>query len=295
MEVDAANPQAGAAAEADTALKGQVEAEADETQEIEAGIDPDNTGEPEDDSEEVEYEGERYSLPKKLKEAIMRHSDYTQKTMKLADEAKAYETKNREFQDFQNAWRESAKDYATIQTIDARLEQFHKLTPADWNKMMDDDLVQTNKLQLEFNQLRYERDQLAQSLSNKENERRIRAQQETAKREEEGRSVLTREIKGYGPELERNLRDYAVAQGVPGSKELKFTQFPHETKILHKAFLYDQLKKQAQKPKEAEAEVKPVVPVKGGKSSSAPSEYRIGLQGAEYDRWRERQKPKKRH
>ena len=36
--------------------------------------------------EEVEYEGKRYALPKELKDAILRQSDYTRKTQELAQQ-----------------------------------------------------------------------------------------------------------------------------------------------------------------------------------------------------------------
>jgi len=45
-----------------------------------------------DEVEEVEYEGKKYNLPKSVKNALLRQSDYTQKTQSLAEQRKAFET-----------------------------------------------------------------------------------------------------------------------------------------------------------------------------------------------------------
>ena len=48
------------------------------------GETPEQPSEPADDSEEVEYEGSLYRVPKELKEAVIRHADYTRKTQEVA-------------------------------------------------------------------------------------------------------------------------------------------------------------------------------------------------------------------
>jgi hypothetical protein len=51
-----------------------------------------------DDSEEVDYEGEKYKLPKKLKDALLRQQDYTQKTQQVAEQRRAIEAQAQQVQ-----------------------------------------------------------------------------------------------------------------------------------------------------------------------------------------------------
>lgn len=276
MELEATNPQAGVVPEAETVSNDQVEAEAVASAE-----------EPEDDAEEVEFEGERFIAPKKVKEALMRQSDYTQKTQKLSETEKALLSEKETVSKYAASVKENLKIYAQIETLDGELERYSKV---NWDALTDDDPVFAQKAERDYRFKRDARDQLAQQLLTKENERSIAQQREAAKREEDGRAVLTRDIKAYSPELESKLREYAASSGVPGGKEVKLTQFPHETKILHKAYLYDQLvKKQQAAPKVEQPEAKPITKVGGGKSTSGPTEFRVGMQGAEYDKWRAKQ------
>ena len=47
----------------------------------------------EDDSEEVDIDGKSYKVPKELKDMVLMHKDYTQKTQAVAEQRKAYEEK----------------------------------------------------------------------------------------------------------------------------------------------------------------------------------------------------------
>ena len=246
---------------------------------------------PEED-EEFELDGETFKAPKKVKEAVMRHADYTQKTQSLAKEREADESKRKEFVAYQEEYRANVKEFSEITSMNNQIEEYNKL---DWDKLIDEDPVQAQKLQLQLNRLVNERNQRANVLSQKENERRSKMQQETARREEDGRSTLQREIKGWNPDIENKLREYAKSNGVPAetAKVHNFALSPHETKILHKAYLYDQLVKKQASQKPAADPIKPAPEVKGGKSSSGPTEYRVGMTGAAYDAWRAKQKPKR--
>lgn len=247
------------------------------------GIEPEAE---EDPIEEFDYEGKKYQAPKALKEAVMRHADYTQKTQELAKNREAIAAKEKEITEFQATYRENVKEFSALMALNDQIEQYHNL---DWDTLIEQDPVQAQKLQLQLNRLTNERNQRAQTLQQKEAERLSKQQSEMTRREEEGRTVLQREIKNWNPELENKLREYAVTQGAPNAKEVKFALHPQETRILHKAYLYDQLMKQAAaKPKE-----QPVIPtskVTGGKSSNVPTEYKPGMSDAQYDAWRERQR-----
>ncbi len=58
----------------------------DDSDETEGEEDKAATADADDDTEEVEYEGEQYRVPSKLKDALLRQSDYTRKTQELQAE-----------------------------------------------------------------------------------------------------------------------------------------------------------------------------------------------------------------
>ena len=65
--------------------------------------DPQGTDEPnaetqpvESDSEEIEHEGEKYRVPKALKNAFYAQADYTTKTQTLAEERRSFEAERQQ-------------------------------------------------------------------------------------------------------------------------------------------------------------------------------------------------------
>src|SRR5688572_14468037 len=53
------------------------------------GAEPEAPAEPVDELDEIEFDGERYKIPKKLKNGFLMQSDYTRKTQEVAEERKA--------------------------------------------------------------------------------------------------------------------------------------------------------------------------------------------------------------
>jgi hypothetical protein len=219
-----------------------------------------------DETEEVEIEGEKYALPKKLKDKFMMNADYTRKTSELAETKRQFESQQAEAKQTLEKHNKYLKDFAELQAIDGQLQQFESV---NWTQLINDDPIQAQHLQAQFNSLHMARGKRANDLSQKMQEDALKTQQDTAKRVQEGQARLQREIRDWSPEKERNLRDYAKAEYGIDVQENELSLLPGHTKALHKAFLYDQLmKKQAQKP--ITPEVKPVRAVGGAaKATSA--------------------------
>ena len=61
------------------------EIDGDELLETEGEDNPEEETEPEDDTDEVEFEGKKYRVSKDIKDALLRQADYTRKTQELAE------------------------------------------------------------------------------------------------------------------------------------------------------------------------------------------------------------------
>lgn len=125
----------------------------------------------EDDSEEIEVEGAKYKIPKAVKPLLLMEKDYRQKTMALAEERRALETKltadvaqRNEFE------RANIADFAKLHTIDASLAEFKAVTQEQWDAMKAKDVDQYRELKDEYRDLKEARDALAGELSTKETE-----------------------------------------------------------------------------------------------------------------------------
>ncbi len=275
---EATNPEQGVAPEVEAIETDQADTEAELTEEPET----------EEEFEEVDYDGERFSVPKKLKPALMMQADYTKKTQELSVQNKTFEEQRKQFQQEQENKQTLFKEYVQLEHLNTRLEQFKEI---DWDKLTDEDPVQALKLDREYRSLVDQRNQRAYEISQKEQARLTEKQSVMTKQVQEGKARLERDIKDYGPELENNLKAYAKRYEVNVEDGSEFAMFPGQTRILHKAYLYDQLieKQAAQKSKE-QPEIKPIPKVKTSSKGSAPTEFRSDMTDAQYDAWRARNK-----
>lgn len=220
------------------------------------------------DAEEVEYEGKKYNVPKELKDALMRNVDYTRKTQEVSEQRRALETQAQEIQQAAQRQRQYLQEYAQLTAIDAQIEQFSKV---DFNALNQTDPVQAQQLFFQYSQLKDMRGNVVNSLTQKEQQALEMQRSQTARQVQESRAVLAREIKGWSPEVHKQLSDYAVGMGF-SQQEVANAINPNTWKLLHKAHQYDQIiqktKSAASKP--AAEPPKPATSIAARGSGNAP-------------------------
>lgn len=265
--------------EEDNSLFPETNEEAQDTDPVEA---------PEvDDSEEIDHEGEKYKLPKKLaeewKNGRLRQQDYTVKTQDLAKQKTEFETAQQEFVARQQFQQQHIQAVAKVMAIDERLEQFQKL---DWNALTDADPVQALKLDRQMRELQQQRAQQVDGLQQSQAKLTFEQQQATARRQQEAREELSKDIPGFGTaEVQKQLLEVGKAAGYK-QEELASVQDPRAVKLLHKAYLYDQLIAKAKAPATTSANITPITRVTGASAATQKSIGDKGLSDAEYNRMR---------
>lgn len=240
-----------------------------------------------DDSEEIDHEGEKYKLPKKLaeewKNGRLRQQDYTVKTQDLAKQKTEFETAQQEFVARQQFQQQHIQAVAKVMAIDERLEQFQKL---DWNALTDADPVQALKLDRQMRELQQQRAQQVDGLQQSQAKLTFEQQQATARRQQEAREELSKDIPGFGTaEVQKQLLEVGKAAGYK-QEELANVQDPRAVKLLHKAYLYDQLIAKAKAPVTTSANITPITRVTGASAATQKSIGDKGLSDAEYNRMR---------
>lgn len=225
--------------------------------------------EPESDDEEIDVEGEKYRVPKKLsaklkeyEQGSLRQDDYTRKTQAVAEERKEIESRVQQLAAREQFQQQHVQAVAKVMSIDEQLEKYQKL---DWNGLMDADPVQAMKLDRQMRELQQQRTQIVSGIEQKQQQQTFEQQQATARQREESMTLLQREIKGFGtPEVTKALMEVGQKSGYR-PEELSNVTDPRAIKLLHKAYLYDQLvAKQTSEAKPKPAEVKPITRVNPG-------------------------------
>lgn len=246
------------------------------TEDTESEDSEEQTDDPVDDSEEIEFNQKQYKLPKDIAVAVKdMQKDYTVKTQSLAEQRKTFESQAQ----FHQA---HIQEIAEVVALNKQLDEFKKV---DLFALSEQDPVKAQQLMFYKSGLEEQRNMLAQSISQKQQNLALEKQQEIAKRIEESESVLRRDIKDWSPELESNLQQFAVSKLGFDINDVKSSKAdPRLYKLLHLAYVGNQIiQKQPAKPKIVQ-QAKPVTTLKSGgdKSLRNPKD----MSQAEYAKWR---------
>lgn len=221
-----------------------------------------------DDTEEFEWNGKKVRGPKGLKDGLLMQADYTKKTQTVAEKAKALEAREAEITQQAEATEADLDARAELRSINARLAEYAKLTPADWQHHLQTDPMAVQQARLEIDALKDQKAELEGKVSKAAAERTEKAQQDLAKRVQETITFAQKEILGWKPELTDTLVKFALDEGIP-EQVLQSNWGPTLYKLLHRAHIgHLALTKQptaAAKP--APAPVAPLTKVTAGNST----------------------------
>lgn len=215
-----------------------------ETQEVETddqNVEYDDGGNPIEaapEEEEVDLDDElKLKLPKeqakKLKEGYLRQADYTRKTQEVAEQRKAFEA---EREAVVNASNEELEAFATMRSLQGQLNDYANV---DWQAEMarananyDDEAARNVQAAYMRYQTLRDQFQAAQGkFSQVRNQRLSAAQHENAKRLEEGRATLQREV-GWNDELKAKAITLASEFGFSRDEMGDLEADPRAAKIL---------------------------------------------------------------
>ena len=218
---------------------------------------------------EAEFNGKTYQVPPELKDALMAQSDYTRKTTEVSERQKALDQKELQYKavESERRFHEAVKeDIGQMQEIDFSIKQWKAI---DVTQMTSEQLWQ---VKTQIDNLKDKREELARGVNSKWNawqQEQIGIAHEI---QAKAQDLVSKSIKGWGPEIQRALTDYGNAEGYT-NEELK--QLSHDARIvktLWKAQQFDKL--QAQK---LEGKVRSLPTVKPGSSNPMPQQVKDKL------------------
>jgi hypothetical protein len=214
------------------------EPEAAASEETEEGTQP-----PAEETFELEMDGEKFVLPKKLEKGFMQEKDYTQKSQTLAEQRRTLDLVHEQArvaqmqQQFQG---EIAGELSQLQMLDAVIKQTQSI---DWASMSTDELL---RKRLDLDALKDQRQTLLESLEGKRTEWTQKQQGEFAKIKAQSLDAIKKRIPGWSESLAKSIREHALNDGYTEA-ELSSIVDPRHAVTLWKAHQFDQLQAKAQK------------------------------------------------
>ena len=198
--------------------------------------------------EEVEYEGEKYQVPPKLKEAIIRQSDYTKKTQEVAEQRKllSHAREQIEVASLQNQFSKSVEpELNEIRQLDSQLSAYENV---NWREIPAEDrtlhMLEMQRLEkaraAKLGEIEMKRQQFDGAF--KEHVKRLQS---------EAKKLLKERIPHWSEQTEKETRDWALSNGLT-EEEVNSISDPRHAEILWKASQFDKVKQTA-KPAIAQA------------------------------------------
>ena len=202
----------------------------------------------EDDSEEVEIEGKSYRVPKELKDMVLMHKDYTQKTQAVADQRRAVEEQAQALETRQRLMSQTFEKAVDFKATQDKLSQYEQI---DWQSLTDQDPVQAQKLFFTYQQL--QRD--AQAKYNEYQKAHTDSEQLTQQQRQQQLAQAEQDLKvrlpDFGPQLAEKIVKNAKDSYGFTAQELEGLTDARHVEVLHDAMKWRAL--QAEKPKAMKA------------------------------------------
>lgn len=263
------------------------ELEQTETSETEAQEQPQGQDEGQtEELESVEWEGKQYQIPKPLKAGIMMNADYTRKTQELSEHRKQFEQERNQFlQSKHTETQEVMTERAKLFAIDAMLQNFEQV---NWTELYAQDPIRAGEQSHQWQMLKDQRAKVEGGLQQWESKQSETQHQDLVRRIQETKDFAQKNIKGWTPETDKQLIDFATSKGFT-QQELAGSMDKRVYEMLHLANIGAQtLAKQTAAPKQ---QAKPVQPTKtvGGKSNPAAGKSLAEMDMDEYVATRKKQ------
>ena len=224
------------------------------------GLEGEDEGkEPEIEYAEIERNGKRFQVPKELEGEFMMQGDYTKKTQEVAEQRKAAEARMAEVEKAYQTSQEVLQARAVMLNMDDQLKQYEGV---NWQQLEAEDPMAAMSHWRQYQQLQQQRSQVAQYLDKTHTELSEKTAQETDKRLRETRAFAEKELKGWTPELDSKITEFAIKDLGFTTEALRGAYSPQVYKTLYLAHIgHAALQKQAAAPKTPAPAAQPLTKV----------------------------------
>lgn len=193
------------------------------------------------DYAEVEFEGRQYQVPPELKEAIIRHADYTKKTQEVSEQRKLVEHQSQQLRAAQmnQAFQTSIQpQLAEIAQIDQQLDAYGKV---NWREVPSED---RSLHLLEMQRLEKLKATRQQEINAKQGEHHQKFSEHLSKLQADASALLKSRVPNWNDATAKEVRDWAIGNGFT-QEEVSSIYDPRHAEVLWKAAQYDKARSTA--------------------------------------------------
>jgi len=204
--------------------------------------------------EEIEFEGERFAVPPKLKDALLRQSDYTKKTQEVAEQKRLVEFQRQQvaLAESERKFGELVRDQVTqMSQLDSALKQYEAL---DWRNLSTDDMI---RYKVEIDQLKDRKASVERDVQGKHAQWQQEVQRAHADLLRQGMETVRKAIPGFSDATVAEIKDYALSEGYT-PEEIGNILDPRQVKTLWEAAQYRKLQRGATTARAAVQQAKPI-------------------------------------
>lgn len=200
---------------------------------------PEEAAAPAEETFELEIDGEKFTLPKKLEKGFLQEKDYTQKAQSLAEQRRALDVQlhQQRIAQFGEQFRkDTAQEQQQLQLLDWALSQ-----PINWQSMTTDDAF---RKKIELDDLKDQKSKLEKAIEDKRAEWGRKQQEEISRLRSSSLEAISKRIPGFSDATAKAIREHAISEGYTET-ELNSILDPRHVTTLWKAQQYDLLKSKA--------------------------------------------------
>lgn len=187
---------------------------------------------PEDDDEEYDLDGKKFRAPKTLKERMLMHADYTRKTQEAAAIRRELEQQREAVAQQAQQSDEEIQARGQLWQVNQQLEQYAQV---NWEAWEQQDPIDAQRGWRTYQQLKEASAKAESFISQRANERTQTAQRETATRIEQTREYAQKNIKGWTPEIDAKITQYAASRFTP--EQLRAAINPEVYQLLYEGWV----------------------------------------------------------
>ncbi len=252
--------------EAEAVEETEVEAVEADTEESEESADSDEEQSEDSQFAEVEIDGKLYVVPAELKDGYLMRSDYTRKTMELAEQSKGVdatkaelETQSQQLEQFGKMQQVHAADIGVVVNAAETLKQFDQV---DWQALYNEDPDQFHQLRMQRDNLKDSAGQAQQRIAQRNKQIAEAQRQQVITVRDTNLAKLKAVIPEWTPEYETKLTSHLAERGFSKAEFDSLNYHPGGMELIQDAMRYRELLKQRAKPKPKEVDPKPAVRLK---------------------------------
>ena len=253
----------------------------------------DDEAEPDQLEEYLDFElepGKAVKVPKELEPYLMRQSDYTRKTQEVSALRREVEAEKAYVEQTKSLSNEEIQAQAVEFNIQSELAKYQAV---NWQEWMNTDPLEAQSQYMRYQQLEKAHSQVSEYKQNLAQQRSQIAEQETANRLRATAEFAKKSIKGFTPELDARVTDFAVRE-LGFSRESLFQGInPQSYRALYLAYLGSQTLNRQTAAKPSSPTVQPTRTVTA-RSNPAVTKDPEQMSMSEYAEWRQSQLRKKR-